>query len=66
MTTEVSEVQGHPVNHERVARVMREHGLQSRKRRRLRVVTTDSKHAYPVAANVPQELTLSALDVALV
>jgi len=52
MTTEVSEVQGRPVNHKRVARVMREHGLQSRKRRRFRVVTTDSKHAYPVAANV--------------
>ena len=52
MTTEVSEAQGRPVNHKRVARVMREHGLQSHKRRRFRVVTTDSKHAYPVAPNV--------------
>lgn len=52
MTTEVSEAQGRPVNHKRVARVMREHGLQSHKRRRLRVVTTDSKHAHPVAPNV--------------
>ena len=52
MTTEVSEAQGHQVNHKRVARVMREHGLQSHKRRRLRVVTTDSKHAHPVAPNV--------------
>ena len=33
-------------------RVMREHGLQSHKRRRFRVVTTDSKHAHPVAPNV--------------
>ena len=47
MTTEVSEAQGRPVNHKRVARVMREHGLQSHKRRRFRVVTTDSKHANP-------------------
>ena len=31
---------------------MREHGLQSHKRRRFRVVTTDSKHAHPVAPNV--------------
>ena len=31
---------------------MREHGLKSHKRRRLRVVTTDSKHAHPVAPNV--------------
>lgn len=52
MTTEVSEARGRPVNHKRVARVMREHGLQSRKRRRYRVVTTDSKHAHPVAPNV--------------
>jgi putative transposase len=52
MTTEVSEAQGHPVNHKRVARMMREHGLQSHKRRRFRVVTTDSKHAHPVAPNV--------------
>jgi len=52
MTTEISEAQGRPVNEKRVARVMREHGLQSHKRRRLRVVTTDSKHAHPVAPNV--------------
>ena len=52
MTTEVSEAQGRPVNHKRVARVMRAHGLQSHKRRRFRVVTTDSKHAHPVAPNV--------------
>jgi transposase InsO family protein len=95
MTTEVSEAQGRPVNHKRVARVMREHGLQSHKRRRFRVVTTDSKHAHPadmtyvptkegwlylalvldlyarklvgwaMSETMPQELTLSALDVAL-
>ncbi len=52
MTTEVSQARGQPVNHKRVARVMREHGLQSHKRRRFRVVTTDSKHAHPVAPNV--------------
>ena len=52
MTAEVSQAQGRPVNHKRVARVMREHGLQSHKRRRFRVVTTDSKHAHPLAPNV--------------
>ena len=52
MTAEVCEVHGRPVNHKRVARLMSEHGLQSHKRRRFRVVTTDSKHAYPVAPNV--------------
>jgi putative transposase len=52
MTTEVSQAQGRRVNHKRVGRLMREHGLQSRKRRRFRVVTTDSKHAHPVAPNV--------------
>ena len=52
MTTEVSQAQGRQVNPKRVARLMREHGLQSHKRRRFRVVTTDSKHAHPVAPNV--------------
>jgi putative transposase len=52
MTTEVSQAQGRQVNHKRVARLMREHGLQSHKRRRFRVVTTDSKHTHPVAPNV--------------
>ena len=51
MTTEVSQAQGRQVNPKRVARLMREHGLQSHKRRRFRVVTTDSKHAHPVAPN---------------
>lgn len=52
MTSEVSEAQGRAINQKRVARVMREHGLQSHKRRRFRVVTTDSKHAHPVAPNI--------------
>ena len=52
MTPEVSQTLGQVVNHKRVARLMREHGLQSHKRRRFRVVTTDSKHKYPVAPNV--------------
>lgn len=52
MTAEVSQAQDHPVNHKRVARIMQKHGLQSHKRRRRRVVTTDSRHAHPVAPNV--------------
>ena len=31
---------------------MRAHDLNSRKRRKFRVVTTDSKHVHPVAPNV--------------
>jgi len=54
MTPEISEVLGHTVNHKRIGRLMREHGLQSHKRRRFRVVTTDSKHVHPVAPNVLQ------------
>jgi transposase InsO family protein len=54
MTPEISQVRGQPVNEKRIARLMREHGLQSHKRRRFRVVTTDSKHAHPVAPNVLQ------------
>jgi transposase InsO family protein len=54
MTPEIGELVGQPVNHKRIARLMREHGLQSHKRRRFRVITTDSKHAHPVAPNVLQ------------
>ena len=54
MTPEISEVRGQTVNEKRIGRLMREHGLQSHKRRRFRVVTTDSKHAHPIAPNVLQ------------
>ena len=40
------------VINEKRGRLMRQHGLQSRLRRRFRVVTTDSRHAYPIAPNV--------------
>ncbi len=36
----------------RVARLMKCQGLQGKKTRRFRVVTTDSQHGYPVAPNV--------------
>ena len=52
MTTEVRETLGRAVNEKRIGRLMREHDLASPKRRRFRVVTTDSKHAHPVAPNV--------------
>ena len=52
MTPEMSEALGRPVNQKRIGRLMRAHDLNSRKRRKFRVVTTDSKHAHPVAPNV--------------
>jgi transposase InsO family protein len=52
MTPEVSEALGGKFNHKRIGRLMREHGLGSRKRRPFRVVTTDSKHDHPIAPNV--------------
>jgi putative transposase len=42
---------GHKVGHNRVARVLRESGLQGRTRRRYRVRTTDSAHDHPIAPN---------------
>ncbi|MCC7081594.1 MAG: IS3 family transposase [Burkholderiales bacterium] len=52
MTPEIREALGQAVNHKRIGRLMREHGLGSRKRRPFRVVTTDSRHAHPIAPNV--------------
>lgn len=40
------------VGHNRVARLMRENGLQGRTHRRYRVQTTDSRHAEPIAPNL--------------
>ena len=54
MTVEVGEAFGQPVNHKRIGRLMREHGLNSRMRQPFRVVTTDSRHRHPVAPNVLQ------------
>ena len=52
MMTEVRAALNRPVNEKRIGRLMRLHDLSSRPRRRFRVVTTDSKHLHPVAANV--------------
>ena len=54
MTPEVSEALGRTLNHKRIGRLMRKHGLCSRKRRPFRVVTTDSRHDHPIAPNVLQ------------
>jgi putative transposase len=42
---------GFPASKERVERLMREHGIQARHKRRFKA-TTDSKHALPVAPNL--------------
>lgn len=46
--------QGLCVNRKRVARIMREEGLEGAPRRRFRGTTTDSAHARPVAPNLLQ------------
>jgi len=53
---------GQGVSRKRVARLMRQRGLAARRRRRFRV-TTDSRHAFPVAANVlARQFAASAPD----
>ena len=53
----ISMARGHSANAARgwpraIGRLMRAHDLNSRKRRKFRIVTTDSKHAHLVAPNV--------------
>ena len=43
--------QGQRHGRNRIARLMRAHGLYGRQKRRYRVVTTDSKHDHPIAPN---------------
>ncbi len=49
--TEALKRRGYRVGHNHVARLMRENGLQVRRRRRFRS-TTNSKHSHPVAENL--------------
>jgi transposase InsO family protein len=52
MTHEMRDTMARPINEKRIGRLMRQASIQSRLRRRLRVVTTDSRHRHPVAPNV--------------
>jgi putative transposase len=57
---------GHRTSRKRVARLMRQHQLASRRRRRFRA-TTDSRHPFPVASNVlDRQFTQGAPDRAWV
>ena len=46
------------VNHKKVRRLMREHGLQPRRRRRY-VTTTDSRHDGPIFPNRAKDVALT-------
>ncbi len=57
---------GHQVSRKRVARLMRELGLEGRRRRRYRA-TTDSQHPFPIAVNVlMRDFEVDAPDTAWV
>jgi putative transposase len=53
--------QGFEVNHKRVLRMMREDNLLC-VRRRIFVVTTDSRHSLPVYPNLAREMTPAAIN----
>ncbi len=53
--------QGLVVNHKKVRRLMREHDLQPRIRRRT-TITTDSDHDHPIFANLTQDMALNGPD----
>jgi transposase InsO family protein len=44
--------QGIRVGKQRVQRLMRQHGIRARGKRRFRVTTTDSRHSLPIAPNL--------------
>ena len=49
------------VNHKKIRRLMREHDLQPRRRRRY-VATTDSDHDQPIYPNRTKDLTIDATN----
>lgn len=56
ITAEIKE-QGIPCGKNRVARIMRDNGIQAEVRRKFRKKTTDSRHSYTLAANLLIERT---------
>ncbi len=50
--TKALQKKGYDVNHKRVARLMKEHGIQGRRRKSYRPKTTDSNHDKRVAPNL--------------
>jgi len=58
--TAVLRRRGTPCNHKRVERLMRQQGLKGRRPRPYRVLTTDSRHAQPVAPNRLPEVPITA------
>ena len=50
-------IEGMIVNHKKIRRLMREHDLQPRRRRRY-VATTDSDHDQPIYPNRTEDLTI--------
>lgn len=54
--------QGVEVNHKRIYRLMKKHGLLCKQRRKFRVYTTDSNHAYPVYPNRIGGLAVTRLN----
>jgi len=54
------------VNHKRVLRIMREESLLCQIKKRFVIVTTNSRHGFPVYPNVLASVTLSAPDQAWV
>jgi putative transposase len=53
--------QGWVVNHKKLKRLMREHGLNARRRRRY-VATTDSDHDQPIFPNRTKDMTVDGPD----
>jgi putative transposase len=57
--------QGIRVGKQRVQRLMQEHGIQARGKRRFRVMTTDSRHDLPIAPNLlDRHFTVAAPNTA--
>lgn len=52
---QVLQQKGERISRKRVIRLMREENLRAKGKRKFKPVTTDSKHGYPVAANLVQQ-----------
>lgn len=64
--THARKPEGWNVNHKRVLRIMREESLLCHLKKRFVVVTTNSRHSFPVYPNRLADLVLSAPDQAWV
>ncbi len=53
---------GQIANHKKVLRIMREENILCKPKKKFRIITTDSKHGYPIYSNLAKDIVLTGIN----